>query len=173
MNPDSSIIEFVKKYISSLALGPGKWTVHTIIGSESHVQIPTEHSTSFKVHPFFQGKYVDGEIHFLTLESNNVINGLRDIHLILNYADKESAVNDFNSLLNKFETSHFKKIVDTSIGIISVKFSYIDDPRKANLQFILFKDQITPKKFQILYRFRHPAIVESEDDDFLHRHYYK
>jgi hypothetical protein len=157
--PDSIILEFVKKYIPvmiSKETGIGSWSVISP-PLDPVPQIPTLHATTFKKHPFFEGGYEDGEIQYLTLESDNKVNGISDIYLTLNYSNKLAAEIDLNKLQTKFDKPFFKKSIDSGMSVVNIRFSPLNEKihLDTDIQIILYRDPIDPKNHKILFRFRH------------------
>jgi hypothetical protein len=155
-NPDISISEFFQKYIPSMS-GNGSNSLTSVAPPEdAPIQVATTHAVNFKIHPFFKGSYNDGEIQYLTLESNNVINGIRDIYLVLNYSQKDSGERDFHTIQDKFDGEIFSKKVDSNFDIIKVSYRPLHDVKNENIevQMFFYKNYFEENAYHILFRLR-------------------
>jgi len=158
MRPDSLIAKFVEKFIPNMASSPKKLTAISNLGDMEFVpQIPTMHGIEFVKHPNFNGTYVNGEIQYLTLESDNAVNGIRDVYLILNYSRKKDGEKDLIDLQSKFDAPFFKKSVDSNSSVINIRYSPLEEKKypDTDIQIIFYQDPINPKFYKILFRFRH------------------
>ena len=151
--PDSSILPFVKKYVPFLASEPKGWKVHLSMTTEKEPETLTIQSFIFTHHPYVNFKFSEGQIDFLTRETENVTVGIRDIHLWFMFDTLNDAELAFASLVEMFEKLSTKK--DIRNDHLKKTAEFIDeksDSHQNKVEFILMEDELNKNKFKIFFR---------------------
>jgi len=153
-NPDSSVIDFVQKYYPIFCSPPERheWAIYP---PEEEVPqfMNTVHSLIFKQHPFFECKFREGRLDFITSETKNGGRGPQGLRLWFMFDSKTDALVAFNKLKSNFnKVSTIKKITQKNGRIIA---NYTDKEillRTNSVEFILTNDELYDNKYKIMFR---------------------
>jgi hypothetical protein len=152
--PDSSVLDFVKKYFPSFAkeFKPGGWTIYPP-GPPPELYY-TIHSIKFTNHPHFDTKFREGRLDISASEEKDGRAGVTDFQLWFMFDTKKDADSAFKKLSKMFEPLSKKKKITKKHNKVIAQYSNQPELDDANgIFFVLTNDELYKGKYKLLVKF--------------------
>jgi len=152
-NPDSSITEFLTRYVPVVFKkfdGSGGWTAYPPGVIEEPNFYKVTHSYVFISHPYFNGHFKSGQLAITEkIYSDEKWNdNITDIKLWFEFDTEEDAKKSFKQLVDTFSSFHVLKRMTTQQGIDKAEFTDKNcDKYYSNIQIILVTDYSLGKRY--------------------------
>ncbi|MFP5040619.1 hypothetical protein [Parasediminibacterium sp. JCM 36343] len=151
---NDSIKVFLKRYVPFIAEPiKGKWKAYP----PNYFVLPREknivHSLVFYTHPFIDVPFKEGQIDFLTRETDSGKVWVRDIHLWFKYADLSAAQKGFDVLCSMFaKVGKQNKLEKTGTSLTAVYENPSPTYFPNTVSFMLMKDELIKTGYKIFFR---------------------
>jgi hypothetical protein len=151
-HPDSSILNFLEKYIPVLykkPTGKREWNIYQTEPIKIEIGI---HAFTFINHPYFKSNFSEGKLEFYKYEGENGGN-IHDMQLWFNFNNKSDALIAYKNLLDTFNVRATKKRF-TEIGKTR-KAEFTDTNMKdtfSGVVIYLMEDNLNKNRYKILFK---------------------
>ena len=153
LNPDTSVTEFLTKYIPVIFKkfdNSGGWTVYPPGVIEEPTFYKVTHSYVFSSHPYFKGHFKSRQLAITQkIYSDEKWNGnITDIKLWFECDNEEDAKRSFKQLIDTFSSFNVLKRITSQQGIDKAEFTDKNcDKYYSNIQIFLATDYTLGKRY--------------------------
>ena len=155
LNPDTSIIEFLTKYVPVVLKkfdSTGGWTAYPpgVIEEPKFTKVTT--SYVFDEHPYFNAHFKSGQLAITQkiYSDEKWGNNITDIKLWFEFDNEEDAKTSFKQLVDTFSSFNTSQRLTSQQGVEKAEFTDLaSDKYYSHLQIILVPDYTLGKRYVI------------------------